>query len=80
MVVAETGNTDLPKALFFRDSFSSAMIPFLAGRFQSAVFLWDHAYHTDIVAAEQPDVVILEVVERYQYAFSLDNPPEPGER
>jgi hypothetical protein len=80
MVVAETGNTELPRALFFRDSFSSAMIPFLAGRFQSAVFLWDHAYHPDIVAAEKPDVVILEVVERYQYAFSLDNPPEPEGR
>ncbi|QLA19433.1 alginate O-acetyltransferase AlgX-related protein [Desulfolutivibrio sulfoxidireducens] len=78
MVVAETGERGLPKALFFRDSFSSAMIPFLAGRFQSAVFLWTHAYHPDIVAAERPDVVVLEVVERYQYAFCLENPPEPS--
>lgn len=77
MVVAETGDARLPRALFFRDSFSSAMIPFLAGRFQSAVFVWNHAYHPEIVAAEKPDVVILEIVERYQYAFSLDNPPEP---
>ncbi len=78
MVVAETGERSLPRALFFRDSFSSAMIPFLAGRFQSAVFVWTHAYHPEIVAAERPDVVILEVVERYQYAFGLENPPEPA--
>ncbi|KUG28947.1 hypothetical protein ASZ90_001172 [hydrocarbon metagenome] len=78
MVVAETGDARLPRALFFRDSFSSAMIPFLAGRFQSAVFVWNHAYSPDIVAAERPDVVVLEVVERYQYAFCLDNPPEPS--
>ncbi|MDQ7831298.1 MAG: hypothetical protein RDU30_06180 [Desulfovibrionaceae bacterium] len=78
MVVAETGDARLPRVLFFRDSFSSAMIPFLAGRFQSAVFVWSHAYSPDIVAAERPDAVILEVVERYQYAFCLENPPEPS--
>jgi hypothetical protein len=80
MVTAETGDTRLPKALFFRDSFSTAMIPFLAGHFQSATFIWNHAYHPGVVAAEKPDVVVLEVVERYQYAFCLENPPEPTER
>lgn len=76
MLVAETGDTALPKILFFRDSFASAMIPFLVGRFRSAVFLWTHAYHPEIVAAERPDVVVLEVIERQQYAFLLENPPE----
>ncbi|NMC48209.1 MAG: hypothetical protein GYA47_02075 [Desulfovibrio sp.] len=79
MVVAETGDKDLPKVLFFRDSFASAMIPFLAGRFQSAVFLWNHAYLPGIVAAERPDAVVLEVIERQQYAFLLENPPEPSQ-
>ncbi len=79
MVVAETGDTALPRILFFRDSFASAMIPFLVGRFQSAVFLWTHAYHPEIVAAERPDAVVLEVIERQQYAFLLENPPEPSQ-
>lgn len=79
MLVAETGDKALPKILFFRDSFASAMIPFLVGRFQSAVFLWTHAYHPEIVAAERPDAVVLEVIERQQYAFLLENPPEPSQ-
>lgn len=76
-VVTETGDIRLPRALFFRDSFCTAMIPFLAGRFQRAVFVWSNAHHPDIVAAEKPDVVVFELVERYQYAFVQENPPEP---
>ncbi|WP_243439951.1 alginate O-acetyltransferase AlgX-related protein [Fundidesulfovibrio soli] len=65
MVVLETGDKSLPKAVFFRDSFSSAAIPFLSQRFQRSVFLWEHTFQPQIIEAEKPDVVVIEAVERY---------------
>lgn len=69
MVIRETGDASLPKTVVFRDSFSSAAIPFLAERFQRSVFLWEHRFQPHIVEAEKPDVVIFEAVERYQHAL-----------
>jgi hypothetical protein len=66
MIVRETGDSSLPKAVVFRDSFASAAWPFLAERFQRSVFVWEHRFQPHIVEAEKPDVVIYEVVERYQ--------------
>jgi hypothetical protein len=66
MIIRETDEPALPKAVIFRDSFSSAAWPFLAERFSRSVFLWEHRFKPDIVLAEKPDVVIYEVVERYQ--------------
>lgn len=68
MVIRETGDATLPKAVFFRDSFSTAAIPFLAERFQRSVFLWEHRFQPHIVEAEKPDVVIFQAVERYQHS------------
>jgi len=67
MVIRETGDASLPKAVFFRDSFSSAAWPFLAERFSRSVFLWEHRFKPAIVEAEKPDVVVFEAVERYQH-------------
>lgn len=69
MIIRETGDASLPKAVFFRDSFSSAAWPFLAERFQRSVFLWEHKFQPHIIEAEKPDVVVFEAVERYQHAL-----------
>ncbi|MFP5223681.1 MAG: alginate O-acetyltransferase AlgX-related protein [Acidobacteriota bacterium] len=69
MIIRETGDATLPTAVFFRDSFSTAAVTFLAERFQRSVFLWDHRFLRHIVEAEKPDVVIFEAVERYQHAL-----------
>lgn len=69
MIIRETGDPSLPKAVIFRDSFSSAAWPFLAERFSRSVFLWEHRFQPQIVLAEKPDVVIYEAVERYQHAL-----------
>ena len=69
MIIRETGDATLPKAVIFRDSFSTAAWPFLAERFQRSVFIWEHRFQPQIVEAEKPDVVIYEVVERYQRAL-----------
>lgn len=66
MIIRETGDAALPKAVIFRDSFSTAAWPFLAERFSRSVFLWDHQFNPRIVEREKPDIVIYEAVERYQ--------------
>ena len=52
------------------------MVPYLAEGFSRSVFLWSHAFSPEIIRAERPNVVVLEVVERYIFALTLKNPPE----
>ena len=75
LIVRETDGTGLPRGLFFHDSFTRPMIPFLAERFSRSVFLWSHGFAPEIILVERPDVVVLEVVERYIYALTIENPP-----
>lgn len=74
MAVRETGNEKAPRALVFRDSFAWKLIPFLSEKLRSAVYIWDHRFFPEIVEREKPDVVILECVERYLNALTLENP------
>ncbi|MHC1724983.1 MAG: hypothetical protein AB9866_02985 [Syntrophobacteraceae bacterium] len=69
MVIKETNNLGLPKALIFRDSFAGPLIPLVAESFQSAVFVWTHEFIPELVELEKPDIVIFEIVERYTNAL-----------
>ncbi|MBP7777618.1 MAG: hypothetical protein KA371_10850 [Acidobacteria bacterium] len=50
----------LPRALVYRDSFGSALVPFLAEHFSRAVFLWEYDVMPSTVRQERPQVVIQE--------------------
>jgi alginate O-acetyltransferase complex protein AlgJ len=54
-----------PRAVIFRDSFGSAMIPFLSEHFSRAVYLWQTNFDPGQVTLERPDVVIQEWVGRH---------------
>ncbi len=69
----ETGRKDWPRAVFLHDSFARAMQAHAAERFSRSVFLWTHALPPEIIEKERPDVVVLEVVERYVYALLVGN-------
>lgn len=56
-----------PSALVFRDSFGSAVIPFLAEHFSRAVFVWQNNFEPALVDSERPTVVIQEWVSRHLY-------------
>jgi hypothetical protein len=56
---------DLGRALVFRDSFASAMIPFLSEHFSRAVYLWQNDVDPAVVVAEHPDVVVQQWVGRH---------------
>ncbi|HVB37044.1 MAG TPA: hypothetical protein VND92_00840, partial [Vicinamibacterales bacterium] len=63
-LVTVVSNPDLPRAVVFRDSFMSALIPFLSEHFQRAVYLWQNDFDPDVVRRERPTVVIQELVGR----------------
>lgn len=51
---------DLPRAVVFRDSFGSALVPFLSEHFSRALYLWELDVNPEVVAQERPHVVIQE--------------------
>ena len=65
--VVTEGPAGAPRAVVFRDSFGSAMIPFLAEHFSRAVYLWQNNFDPAVVIDERPAVVIQEWVGRHLY-------------
>ena len=63
-LVTEHPDAQLPRAVVFRDSFGSALVPFLSGHFSRAVYLWQYDMDPAVVAEEHPSVVIQEWVGR----------------
>lgn len=63
-LVTEIDDSSLPRAVIYRDSFTNALIPFLSEHFSRAVYLWEYDVDPALIAAERPDIVIMEVVGR----------------
>jgi len=63
-LVTEQEDQSRPRAVVFRDSFGSALIPFLAEHFSRAVYLWQYNVDPDVVRAEHAGVVIQQWVGR----------------
>ncbi len=63
--VFENARRDLPRAVMFRDSFGSFMLPFLAESFARLVVVSSRGMMFDLVELEMPDVVLTQMVERY---------------
>ncbi len=64
-IVREFPGAGRPRLLMFRDSFAMDMIPHLSPAFSRSVFIWSTTMYQDLVDMEKPDVVILEVTERF---------------
>lgn len=67
-MVFEVPDPSLPTAVFFRDSFSDAMMPALAEKFRRSVWIWRRAVDLNLVEREKPDIVVLEMTERFLVA------------
>jgi len=63
--VYENLKAALPKAVMFRDSSSSWILPFLSESFSRIVALASPHIYKDLIEREKPDVVILELIERW---------------
>jgi|GEM_PF-3800763 len=57
--------SDGPKVFFIRDSFLIHAMPHLAGWLSHATFYWDFSLNMKMIEKDRPDVVVLEVVDRY---------------
>lgn len=57
------------RAVMFRDSFSSRLIPYLSEHFSRILYQWQNDFDPDLVRREHPDVVIQEMVGRHLYNF-----------
>lgn len=68
-IVTVIDDPSLPRAVIFRDSFVSRLVPFLSEHFSRAVYLWQNDFDADVVTREHPDVVIQEIVGRHLYNF-----------
>ena len=55
---------DLPRAVVYRDSFGSALVPFLSEHFSRALYLWEYDVDPRTVEQERPQVVIHEWASR----------------
>ncbi|WP_461096916.1 alginate O-acetyltransferase AlgX-related protein [Spirosoma luteolum] len=63
-VKADADTAGLPRLLFIGDSFSHSMMQFVSGYFQSSYFIRGHHLDQAAITAEQPTVLVVEVVER----------------
>ena len=73
-IVYEHPDARLPRAVMFRDSFASWLIPLLSEHFSRIVYTWQYTFDKEIVERENPDVVIQELVER---VLMEATPPSP---
>jgi hypothetical protein len=68
-IVTEIPGSSLPRAVIFRDSFTSLLAPYLSEHFSRAVYLWQNNFDADDVLKEHADVVIEEIVGRHLHNF-----------
>ena len=73
-IVTEQPDRSRPRAVVFRDSFGSALVPFLSEHFSRAVYLWQYNVDPAIVLSERATVVIQEWVGR---RLSTELPYDP---
>lgn len=71
-----TGNDTGLTCVVFHDSFAMYLAPFFPEHFQRSVFVWQRCPKGElfkaVAEAEQPDIVIEEVVERFLYYYETD--------
>ena len=68
-IVTEIPGSTLPRAVVFRDSFTSVLAPFLSEHFSRVVYLWQNDFDAEEVLKEHADVVIEEIVGRHLHNF-----------
>jgi alginate O-acetyltransferase complex protein AlgJ len=65
-------DASLPKCIIFRDSFTSFFLPFLTNRFSKTIVLNSRVFWHDLVEEFKPDVVIVEIAERFLHPIAID--------
>ncbi len=69
LIITEIPGSTLPRLVMFRDSFTSALAPFLSEHFSRAVYLWQNDFDAAVIEQEKPDVVLHEIVGRHLHTI-----------
>ena len=69
-LITEIPGSSLPRAVVFRDSFVSALAPFLSEHFSRVAYAWQKDFDAPLVQRERADVVIQEIASRHLYTFT----------
>lgn len=67
-IVKTTNNKLLPKIVIIRDSYATAIIPFLSNSFNESIYIWDAWKFEDnleIINNEKPDIVLNIILESH---------------
>ena len=62
--VYETGDPTKPRAVLFRDSNATAILPFLVPHFSRLTVVASQIFFHELVRSERPDIVVLQTTER----------------
>ena len=66
-IALEQADRSLARAVLFRDSFGSTMLPYLGESFSRILCLRQYYVDRNVVEREKPDIVFLEMAERSLY-------------
>jgi alginate O-acetyltransferase complex protein AlgJ len=69
-IMVKTENASKPYKVFvYRDSFATALLPYISNTFGEVNYFWRHDFmhDQDKINLAKPDIVILEMVERYAH-------------
>lgn len=64
-IVLRNKNKNLPKALVFRDSFTTLLVSMLANNFSEIIYVWRPEVMFSLIESEKPDIVIHIMVDRF---------------
>ena len=63
--ISEIDDSSLKKAIIFHDSFMNGMMPYFSENFKKCVYVHQFKIDYDLIEREKPDIVIVEIAERY---------------
>jgi len=63
-ITVQADGSSKPRVVVFRDSFLTAILPFVAESFSRGVYLWEDGFDRTVIDAERPDIVIQEIAQR----------------
>jgi hypothetical protein len=72
LMTAQEAN--LPRLVMLRDSFGIELIPFIAAHFSRSAIVQGYNFAPEVIASEQPDVVLIEMAERRLNSAPPDDP------
>lgn len=53
------------KIMFFRDSYSTSLIPYFSASFNETLFIYNHYFDKELIKNEKPDIFLYEITERF---------------